>query len=71
MYNVQRSVSRDVKAMSKGLDYVNAEMALLDTNVKLNKAERKRLERLRTVKVQLVDQPEDCQKLVKQYKEIK
>lgn len=71
MYNVQRSVTRDVRVMSKGIDYVNAEITLLDTNVKLNKAERKRLERLRSVRVQLVDQPDDCEKLVKQYKEMK
>lgn len=71
MYNVQRSVTRDVRVMSKGIDYVNAEIALLDTNVKLNKAERKRLERLRSVRVQLVDQPDDCEKLVKQYREVR
>ena len=70
MYNVQRSVSRDVKAMLKGLDYINAEIALLDTNIKLNKAERKRLARLQAVKVQMVDNPDECKKLVKRYKEM-
>ena len=71
MYNVERSVTRDVRVMSKGLDYVNAEIALLDTNTKLNKAERKRLERLREVRVQLVDQPAECEKLMKQYREVR
>ncbi len=68
--SVNRSIARDVKVMSKGLDSVNKEIESLMVNTKLQKAQRKRLERLQAVKVQLVDNPEDCNKLVKQYKEM-
>ena len=34
------------------------------------KAERKRLERLNAVYVQMVDNPDDCAKLVKRYKDM-
>ena len=65
-----RSVSRDVKVMLVGLDRVNKEIESLMSKKKLHKAQRQRLERLQAVKVQLVDNPEDCNKLVKQYKEM-
>ena len=68
--SVERSIARDVKVMSKGLDSVNKEIETLMVNTKLQKAQRKRLERLQAVKVQMVDNPEDCSKLVKQYKEM-
>lgn len=68
--SVERSIARDVKVMSKGLDSVNKEIESLMVNTKLQKAQRKRLERLQAVKVQMVDSPEDCSKLVKQYKEM-
>lgn len=68
--SVERSIARDVKVMSKGLDSVNKEIETLLVNTKLQKAQRKRLERLQAVKVQMVDSPEDCSKLVKQYKEM-
>ena len=65
-----RSVTRDIKAMSIGLDMINSQIEMLSTNVKLRKAERKRLERLQAVKVQMVDNPDECKKLVKRYKEM-
>lgn len=65
-----RSVERDVKAMTLGLDAINFQIETLDKNVKLRKAERKRLERLRAVKVQMIDNMDDCNKLIKQYKEM-
>ena len=65
-----RSVDRDVKAMLIGLDMINSQIKTLSTNVKLRKAERKRLERLEAVKVQMVDNPDECKKLVKRYKEM-
>ena len=68
--SVNRSIARDVKVMSKGLDSVNKEIESLMINTKLQKAQRKRLERLQAVKVQMVNSPEDCSKLVKQYKEM-
>jgi len=68
--SVNRSIARDVKVMSKGLDSVNKEIESLMINTKLQKAQRKRLERLQAVKVQMVDNPEDCSELVKQYKEM-
>ena len=68
--SVERSIERDVKAMSMGLDMINSQIEMLSTNVKLRKAERKRLERLSAVKVQMVDNPDECKKLVKRYKEM-
>ena len=65
-----RSVTRDVKAMSMGLDTINSQIETLSTNVKLRKAERQRLERLKAVKVQMVENPDECKKLVKRYKEM-
>lgn len=68
--SVNRSIARDVKVMSKGIESVNNEIESLMVNTKLQKAQRKRLERLQAVKVQMVDNPEDCNKLVKQYREM-
>ena len=68
--SVERSIKRDVKAMSLGLDFINNKIDLLLGNIKLRKAERKRLERLQAVKVQMVDNPDECKKLVKRYKEM-
>jgi len=65
-----RSIDRDVKAMAQGIDVINEQINILSGNVKLHKAERKRLERLEAVKVQMVDNPKDCDKLVKRYKEM-
>jgi hypothetical protein len=65
-----RSVDRDVKAMAQGIDAIEAQINILNGNVKLRKAERKRLERLNAIKVQMIDNPKDCKKLVKRYKEM-
>lgn len=65
-----RSVERDVKTMTLGLDAINFQIETLDKNVKLRKAERKRLERLRAVKVQMTDNVDDCNKLIEKYKEM-
>jgi len=68
--SVERSVERDVKAMSMGLDIINSQIDELVGNVKLRKAERKRLARLQAVKVQMIENPDECKKLVKRYKEM-
>lgn len=68
--SVERSIERDVKAMSMGLDMINSQIKTLSTNVKLRKSERKRLERLNAVKVQMVENSDECKKLVKRYKEM-
>jgi len=65
-----RSVDRDVKAMAQGIDAINKEIDILTSNIKIHKAERMRLERLSAVKSQLIDNPKDCAKLVKRYKEM-
>lgn len=65
-----RSVDRDVKAMAQGIAVINKEIDILSGNVKLHKAERMRLARLSAIKVQLVDNPKDCAKLVKRYREM-
>lgn len=68
--SVERSITRDVKVMSMGIDSVNKEIETLSVNSKLDKSQRKRLDRLQAVKVQMVDNPEDCNKLVQRYKEM-
>ena len=68
--SVERNIERDVKAMSMGLDMINSQIKTLSTNVKLRKSERKRLERLNAVKVQMVENSDECKKLVKRYKEM-
>jgi hypothetical protein len=68
--SIERSIERDVKVMTKGSFGVDWEIAMLEGNQKLRKAERKRLERLRAVKVQMVENPDECKKLVKRYKEM-
>lgn len=65
-----RSVDRDVKVMAQGMDAINKEIDILSSNIKIHKAERMRLERLSAVKSQLIDNPKDCAKLVKRYKEM-
>ena len=65
-----RSVDRDVKVMAQGMDAINKEIDILTSNIKIHKAERMRLERLSAVKSQLIDNPKDCAKLVKRYKEM-
>ena len=68
--SIGRSAERDVKAMLMGLDMINSQIETLSTNVKLRKAERRRLERLEAIKVQMAENPDECQKLVKRYKEM-
>jgi hypothetical protein len=68
--SVERSIERDVKAMSMGLDSVVSQIEMLSGNVKLRKAERKRLSRLEAIRKQMVENPDDCKKLVKRYKEM-
>lgn len=68
--SVGRSIERDIKVMTKGSFDVDGEIAMLEGNQKLRKAERKRLERLRSVKVQMIENPDECKKLVKRYKEM-
>jgi len=64
-----RSVNRDVKAMAQGIDVIDKQINILNSNTKLRKAERMRLERLSAVKQQLIDNPKDCAKLVKVHNE--
>lgn len=68
--SIERSIERDVKAMSMGLDVVISQILMLSGNVKLRKAERKRLSRLEAIRKQMVENPDECKKLVKRYKEM-
>lgn len=69
--SIERSIERDVKAMSMGLDVVISQILMLSGNVKLRKAERKRLNRLEAIRKQMVENPDECKKLVKRYREMK
>ena len=59
-----RSVERDVKAMSPGLDLVNSEIKALESLRSSQRSVKKRLERLRAARQHLIDNPEDSQKLI-------
>ena len=69
--SIERSIERDIKAMSMGLDVVMSQISTLSSNVKLRKAERKRLSRLEAIRKQMVENPDECKKLVKRYREMK
>jgi len=59
-----RSIERDVRAMSLGLDVVNAEIKHLETARRTDRASKKRLERLREARQHLIENPEESQKLI-------
>tara|TARA_B100000900_G_C20172314_1_gene550356 strand:+ start:263 stop:463 length:201 start_codon:yes stop_codon:yes gene_type:complete len=59
-----RSVERDVRAMSLGLDVVNAEIKHLEAARRTDRASKKRLERLHEARRHLVDNPKEAQKLI-------
>ena len=59
-----RSVDRDVKAMSLGLDLVNSEINALERLRSSDRSVKKRLERLRAARQHLIENPEDSQKLI-------
>ena len=59
-----RSVTRDVQAMSLGLDVVNSEIAFWEKTRSTDKSVKKRLERLRTARQHLIENPKESQKLI-------
>tara|TARA_A200000159_G_C7051321_1_gene226283 strand:+ start:225 stop:425 length:201 start_codon:yes stop_codon:yes gene_type:complete len=59
-----RSVERDVRAMSLGLDVVNAEIAHLEKAKRTDRASKKRLSRLHEAKRHLIENPKESQKLI-------
>ena len=59
-----RSVHRDVKAMSLGLDLVNSEINALERLRSTDRSVKKRLERLREARQHLIENPEESQKLI-------
>ena len=59
-----RSVNRDVKAMSLGLDLVNQEINHYEKMRSTDRSVKKRLERLRAARQHLIENPEDSQKLI-------
>tara|TARA_B100000902_G_scaffold388277_1_gene433624 strand:- start:2391 stop:2600 length:210 start_codon:yes stop_codon:yes gene_type:complete len=67
MDKIQRSLKRDMKVMSLGLSRINKEILKLETNRSMNKATRKRLERLNAVKEQLEINPEKSATLLKDF----
>ena len=59
-----RSVNRDVKAMSLGLDLDNSEINALERLRSTDRSVKKRLERLREARQHLIENPEESQKLI-------
>lgn len=59
-----RSVERDVRAMSLGLDIVNQEIAFWENKRGTDKSIKKRLERLRSARQHLIENPKESQKLI-------
>jgi len=60
-----RSVVRDVKAMTLGLDVINQEITYWQRNSKKVKSVKKRLERLNEAKKHLIENPEKANELMK------
>ena len=59
-----RSVVRDVKAMSLGLDLINQEIDYWTKNSKQTKSIKKRIERLNVAKKHLIENPEKSNELM-------
>ena len=59
-----RSVTRDVKAMSLGLDLVNSEINALEKMRSTDRSVKKRLDRLREARQHLIENPKESQKLI-------
>ena len=59
-----RSVTRDVQAMSLGLDVVNSEIAFWEKKKRTDKSVKNRLSRLYAAKQHLIENPEESQKLI-------
>lgn len=59
-----RSIERDVKAMSLGLDVVNQEIDFWEQKHKKDKSVKHRLERLYEAKKHLIENPEKANELI-------
>ena len=59
-----RSVTRDVQAMSLGLDVVNQEIKFWENKRGKDKSIKNRLSRLYAAKQHLIENPEESQKLI-------
>tara|TARA_X000001316_G_C886463_1_gene9902 strand:- start:139 stop:336 length:198 start_codon:yes stop_codon:yes gene_type:complete len=59
-----RSVERDVRAMSLGLDVVNQEIEYWEKKTGTDKSVKKRLSRLREARQHLIENPKESQKLI-------
>lgn len=59
-----RSIDRDVRAMSLGLDVVNQEIDFWEQKRSTDRSSKKRLERLRAARQHLIENPKDSQKLI-------
>ncbi len=59
-----RSIERDVKAMSLGLDVVNQEIDFWEARIKKDRSVKKRLERLYEARKHLIDNPEKANELI-------
>lgn len=59
-----RSVERDVRAMSLGLDVVNQEIAYWEKKTGTDRSIKKRLARLREARQHLIANPKESQKLI-------
>ena len=59
-----RSIERDVKAMSLGLDVVNQEIDFWEQRSKKDKSVKHRLERLYEARKHLIENPEKSKELI-------
>ena len=59
-----RSIERDVKAMSLGLDVVNQEIDFWEQRQKKDKSVKHRLERLYEARKHLIENPEKANELI-------
>jgi len=67
---MNRSVERDVKAMSLGLDVVNQEINFWEAKRKKVRSVKQRLERLYEAKKHLIESPKESDDLLNELKKI-
>ena len=68
MSKIMRSVKRDLRTMSLGLGAIDKEIEYWQKKNSTDKSTKKRLERLRAAKQQLIENPEQSKDLMEKLK---
>ena len=68
MNKVMRSVKRDLRTMSLGIGAINKEIEYWEKKSSTDKSTKKRLERLKAARQQLIENPEQSKDLMEKLK---